>query len=161
MTSRLALLRSVLILSAALPVLGYANTTYFKCQTSEGTVFSQFPCDKNAKEQEVTHTKSPQRGPKEDYNKQLSELEKENKRDSINMQIRSTKHKVVMLKRERSAKTLAEEQRLERLMSDDERKALKKEVQVNIKDIERRYTQRIKETEQKLARLEKSLAKYQ
>ncbi len=161
MTSRLALRGSVLVLSAALPIMGHANTDYFKCQTEAGTVFSQFPCNKNATEQTVTHSTPRHQGPKEDYSKQLTELEKENKRNSINMQIRSTKHKVVMLKRERSAKTLAEEQRLERLMSDDERKSLKKEVRVNIKDIERRYTQRIKETEQKLARLEKSLAKFQ
>ncbi|MEM0514704.1 hypothetical protein WCN91_04540 [Pseudoalteromonas sp. YIC-827] len=151
----------MLILSAALPALGYANTTYFKCQTEAGMVFSQFPCDKNAKEQEVSRTHSHQQVPKEEYSRQLTGLEKENKRNSINMQINNTKQEVVLLKRERSAKTLAQELRLEHLMSDDERSALKKEVQSNIKDIEYRYTQRIKETEQKLARLEKSLAKYQ
>ena len=46
-------------------------------------------------------------------------------------------------------------------MSDDERKALKKEVNANIKGIEQRYNERIKQTEKRLAQLEKSLKKYQ
>ena len=161
MTKLLTLKMGVCALCATLSTLCYANTVIYKCQTAQGMVFSQFPCDENAEQVEVKHSNSEVTAPQEDFEKQLTQLEKERKRQSIELQIRSTKHRVVVLKRERSSKTLQQEQRLERLMSDDERTALKKEVKDNIKDIEKRYTQRIKETEQSLASLEESLKKFQ
>ena len=161
MTKLLTLKMGVCALCATLSTLCYANTVIYKCQTAQGMVFSQFPCNENAEQIEVKHSNPEVTAPQEDFEKQLTQLEKERKRQSIELQIRSTKHRVVVLKRERSSKTLQQEQRLERLMSDDERKALKKEVKDNIKDIEKRYTQRIKETEQSLASLEESLKKFQ
>ncbi|MFY8272588.1 DUF4124 domain-containing protein [Pseudoalteromonas sp. SSDWG2] len=141
--------------------LSSANTVYYKCQTDEGIVFSQFPCDEKAQEQEVTHSNPKVKAPATDYSKQLSAMERDQKRRNLELQIRSTKHKVVMLRRERSSKTLEQEQRLERLMSDDERKTLSKEVKSNIKNIENRYASRIKQMEQTLVSLEKSLKKFQ
>ncbi|WP_462158100.1 hypothetical protein [Pseudoalteromonas sp. GB56] len=161
MTKLLAFKMGICALCATLSTTTFANVVIYKCQTSEGTVFSQFPCDNNAQELEVKHSNPNLKAPKEDFSKPLTQLEKERKRESIELQIRSTKHQVVVLKRERSARTLEQEQRLERLMSDEERKALKVEVKENIKNIDKRYTQRIKESESSLASLQKSLEKFQ
>ena len=152
---------TALAMCAAAATQATANTVYYKCETKNGTTFSQFPCDEQAQEHEVRHSNVEIKPLDNNFSKQLTELQLEQRRDNIELQLRSTKHRLVILKRERSAKTLAEEQRLERLMSDDERKALKKEVNANIKGIEQRYNERIKQMEKRLAQLEKSLKKYQ
>lgn len=140
--------------------LAVAKSTYYKCNTSNGVIFSQIPCSSNAKAHEVRPLNSTTKPLTKDYEKELTQFQLDQKKHNLKLQIRATKHELIMLKRDRSAKTLEQEQRLERMMDDQERKALKKEVARNVKKIEANYKVRIKQTEKTLLNYEKALRKF-
>lgn len=138
-----------------------AQTVYYKCETAKGTVFSQFPCDEGSQERAVTHSNPTHPPSTKKHTQALNDFELEARKKSLNQQIRSSQHQLVILKRERSAKTLEQEQRLERLMSEQEKAQLTKEVTANVTQINSQYDGKISQLERQLESLKKKLRKYE
>ncbi len=153
--------RFALLLLCSMPAIASdTRTLYYKCEGSQGVIFSQYPCSSNAVQHEITHSNTTQAKPAENYVKQLNRLEKEQKHRQVTLEINLLEHKIAKLKRERENHKRAEQDKLTHVMSDNERKKLAKLVKANIKRIDKDYDRRIKETRQEIARHEKSLSAY-
>jgi len=157
MTKRILLL---LLLTFFDSNISAAETThYYKCTTHKGTTFSQLPCSPNATEHKlVSHSTS--QVPKQDHIKTLNELEREQIIRNINGKIRSKKHEIAILKRERDRAEYQQKQRTKRILSDEETKRIKKDISKQILQIDKAFKQDLKNKNKQLAKLEKRLARY-
>ncbi|MBE0379313.1 DUF4124 domain-containing protein [Pseudoalteromonas prydzensis] len=132
---------------------------YYKCVTDKGTTFSQFPCGGQATEHKLTVSPNvtPSSG---NHVKLLNSLEREQIVRNLNAEIRSVKHKLAILSRDRDRAEYTQQQRLNRLMSDDERKSLTKDIKKQIKVLNKTYAKNTKAVNKQLSELEKKLKHY-
>ena len=132
-----------------------AAEQYYKCVTEKGTTFSQFPCG------EHKLTVSPNVTPSNiNHVKALNSLEREQIVRNLNAEIRSVKHKLAILSRDRDRAEYEQLQRLNRLMSDDDKKKLSKEIKKQLKVINKTFAKNTKTTNKQLSTLEKKLKRY-
>lgn len=137
-----------------------SDTTYYKCASDKGTVFSQLPCSPNAIEQKIV-TQNPEQGPTQNHFKTLNNLERTQIIRNLNGEIRSKKHEIAILKRERDRAEYQQKQRTKRILSDDEVKRIKKDITKQIALLDKVFTKELKDKNKQLAKLEKKLASYQ
>ena len=132
---------------------------YYKCVTDKGTTFSQFPCGGQATEHKlsVSPNVTPSSG---NHVKLLNSLEREQIVRNLNAEIRSVKHKLAILSRDRDRAEYSQQQRLNRLMSDDEKKSLTKDIKKQIKVLNKTYAKNTKAINKQLSELEKKLKRY-
>ncbi|MEH6394755.1 DUF4124 domain-containing protein [Pseudoalteromonas sp.] len=132
---------------------------YYKCVTDKGTTFSQFPCGGQATEHKlsVSPNVTPSSG---NHVKLLNSLEREQIVRNLNAEIRSVKHKLAILSRDRDRAEYSQQQRLNRLMSDDEKKSLTKDIKKHIKVLNKTYAKNTKAINKQLSELEKKLKRY-
>ena len=96
---------------------------YYKCVTDRGTTFSQFPCGGQATQHKIAV--SPNVTPATvNHVKALNSLEREQIIRNLNAEIRSVKYKLAILSRDRDRAEYEQLQRLNRLMSDDDKTKL-------------------------------------
>ena len=146
------------LLFITLPALSADN--YYKCVTKKGTTFSQFPCSGRATEHKLTV--SPNITPSDgNHIKALNAIEREQIIRNINAEIRSVKHKLAILSRERDRAEYEQQQRLNRLMSDDEKKNIEKDIKKQLKVINKTFAKKTKSINKHLASLEKKLKRYE
>lgn len=132
---------------------------YYKCVTDKGTTFSQFPCGGQATEHKlsVSPNVTPSSG---NHVKLLNSLEREQIVRNLNAEIRSVKHKLAILSRDRDRAEYSQQQRLNRLMSEDEKKSLTKDIKKQIKVLNKTYAKNTKAINKQLSELEKKLKRY-
>lgn len=132
---------------------------YYKCVTDKGTTFSQFPCGGQATEHKlsVSPNVTPSSG---NHVKLLNSLEREQIVRNLNAEIRSVKHRLAILSRDRDRAEYSQQQRLNRLMSDDEKKSLTKDIKKQIKVLNKTYAKNTKAINKQLSELEKKLKRY-
>ncbi|SFD13815.1 hypothetical protein [Pseudoalteromonas denitrificans] len=149
-----------LCLSAAV-LANKTSTNFYQCDTAKGVVFSQFPCAKNAKLKTIS-TYTPKKTRSTDLDiKNLNKIQYQQKIDIAETQIKASENKVRVLKRAQAKEQITEKQKLERMMSDLDKKALKKQVTQTLKDIDKKYKKLVKNEELNLKKLTKSLDKLQ
>ncbi|KPH64231.1 hypothetical protein AMS58_03005 [Pseudoalteromonas porphyrae] len=136
------------------------DTHYYKCITDKVTTFSQFPCSGQATQHKVT-TANVADSSKIDHTKSLNALEREQIVRNLHSEIRSVKHTLAILSRKRDTAEYNQQERLTRLMSDDDKKHTAKDIKKQIKRIDKTYAKKKKSTEKKLAALEKKLKRYE
>ncbi|WP_278370393.1 DUF4124 domain-containing protein [Pseudoalteromonas lipolytica] len=132
---------------------------YYKCVTDKGTVFSQFPCGNRATKHRITVTDPDIQAP-DNYVKQLNELEREQIIKRLEAEIRSQKHRLDILSRERDRAQYQQEQRLNRILSDSQSNQISKDIQKQLNSINKQYQRDVNKANKKLANLEKKLARY-
>lgn len=132
---------------------------YYKCTTDKGTIFSQQPCGSRATKHTINVTDPNIEAPK-DFVKQLNELERQQIVRNLEAEIRSNKHKLAILDRERDRAQFQQEQRLSRILSDQDKKLIEKDIKQQLKSINKQYKQDVDVLTKKLARLEKKLKRY-
>jgi len=153
--------RFALLLLCSMHAIASDNRTlYYKCESPQGVIFSQYPCSSNAVQHKITHSNASRAKSAVNYSKQLNRMEKEQKHRQVTLEINLLEHQIAKLKRERESQKRAEQDRLSHVMSDDERRKLAKQVKGNIKRIDKDYSRRIKETRQEISRRKKSLSAY-
>ncbi|BDF94146.1 MULTISPECIES: DUF4124 domain-containing protein [Pseudoalteromonas] len=136
-----------------------AADQYYKCVTNKGTTFSQFPCSEQATEHKLTV--SPNVTPSNsNHVKVLNSLEREQIIRNLNAEIRSVKHKLAILSRDRDRAEYSQQQRLNRLMSDDEKRNVSKDIKKQIKVLNKTYAKNTKAINKQLSELEKKLKRY-
>ncbi|MBB1420665.1 DUF4124 domain-containing protein [Pseudoalteromonas sp. SG43-7] len=133
---------------------------YYKCVTDRGTTFSQFPCGGQATQHKIAV--SPNVTPATvNHVKALNSLEREQIIRNLNAEIRSVKYKLAILSRDRDRAEYEQLQRLNRLMSDDDKKKLSKEIKKQLKVINKTFAKNTKTTNKQLSALEKKLKRYE
>ncbi|WP_404339862.1 DUF4124 domain-containing protein [Pseudoalteromonas mariniglutinosa] len=137
-----------------------ANTTYYKCVTERGTVFSQQPCSSQATAHTISTVDPTITAPK-NFTKQLNQLEREQIIRNLEAEIRSHKHALAILSRDRDRAQFQQQQRLKRILSDDEIKRINKDIKKQLKIINKQYRSEVKLVDKKITRLEKKLQRYQ
>ncbi|MBE0359544.1 MULTISPECIES: DUF4124 domain-containing protein [Pseudoalteromonas] len=136
-------------------------TTYYKCVTAKGTIFSQFPCDDQATTYKVNTTNVLQTAPKTDYNKQLNDIERERILSMLQAQLRSNNHKLAILDREKQRDEYKQQQRLSHILSDDDKKRIAKDITKQIKLINKTHKKEAFVISKKIKKLEKEITLYQ
>ncbi|WP_300420607.1 DUF4124 domain-containing protein [uncultured Pseudoalteromonas sp.] len=136
-----------------------ATTEYYKCVTDRGTVFSEFPCGSRATKHKIQVTDPDLQAPQNSV-KELNELERQQIIRNLEAEIRSYKHRLDILSRDRDRAQYQQEQRLNRILSDKEAKQINKDIKKQLKAINKQYGRDVKSVNKKLAKLEKKLARY-
>ena len=137
-----------------------AKTDYYKCITDRGTVFSQFPCGSNATEHKIKQTNVAFSDPNSNHVKTLNELERQQIIRNLNSTIRSKQHSLDILSRDRDRAEFNQQQRLKRILSDNETKRITKDIKKQLKAINKRYLRDVKKVEKQIEKLEKKLKRY-
>ncbi len=135
------------------------TTEYYKCVTEKGTIFSEFPCGESATKHKIRVTDPKINAPK-DYAKELNELERQQIIRDLKAEIRSYKHRLAILNRDRDRAKYKQEQRLNRILSDDDAKQISIDIKKQLKAINKQYKTDVKSINKKLTKLEKKLARY-
>lgn len=136
-----------------------ATTEYYKCVTDRGTVFSEFSCGSRATKHKIQVTDPDLQAP-QNFVKELNELERQQIIRNLEAEIRSYKHRLDILSRDRDRAQYQQEQRLNRILSDKEAKQISKDIKKQLKAINKQYGRDVKSVNKKLANLEKKLARY-
>ncbi|GEB72163.1 MULTISPECIES: DUF4124 domain-containing protein [Pseudoalteromonas] len=137
------------------------NTTYYKCVTKNGTTFSQFPCDDKATTYKVSTTGNQYSGPKVNYTKQLNELERERLLTGLEAEVRSNNHKLAILDREKQRAEYKQQERLNHILADDDKKRITKDITKKLKVINQSYKKDVATITKHIKKLEKKIAQYQ
>ena len=131
---------------------------YYKCVTDKGTTFSQFPCGGQEHKLSISPNVTPANI---NHVKLLNSLEREQIIRNLNAEIRSVKHKLAILSRDRDRAEYTQQQRLNRLMSDDEKKSVSKDIKKQIKVLNKSFAKQNKAINKQLSELEKKLKRYE
>lgn len=146
----------VLFASHAL-IANTTSTNFYQCETSKGVVFSQYPCSKEAKLKTIsTFTPREIRDTSKDV-KTLNKLQYQQHIDLVESKLSASQNKVRILKRTQAKKQIIEEQKLERMMSKQDKINTKRQVDKELKNINHKYNKLVKAEELKLSRLTKQL----
>lgn len=140
----------------------YSNSanTYYKCVTEKGTTFSQFPCDNDATVYKVHTTTNQQTGPKVDYTKQLNELERERLLSGLQAELRSNNHKLTILEREKERAEYKQQQRLNHILANDDKKRITSDITKKLKVINKEYKKDVSAITKRIKSLEKKINSY-
>ena len=146
------------------PISVFANTTstnFYQCETDKGVVFSQFPCSKDAELKTIsTFTPRDIRDTSIDV-KSLNKIQYQQHIGLLESKLSSSQNKVRILKRTHAKKQIVEEQKLERMMSKEDKAIAKKQVKLELKNINKKYNKLVKAEELKLSQLTKELKSLQ
>ncbi|PAJ72213.1 hypothetical protein CJF42_22455 [Pseudoalteromonas sp. NBT06-2] len=141
-----------------------ANTTstnFYQCETDKGVIFSQLPCSKDAKLKKIsTFTPRKIRNTNTDI-KSLNKIQYQQRLQIVESKLSSSQNKVRVLKRTQAKKQVHEEQKLERMMSKQDKIITKKQVELALKKINKKYNKLVKVEEKNLSHLTKELKKFQ
>ncbi|GAA60905.1 hypothetical protein P20652_2773 [Pseudoalteromonas sp. BSi20652] len=135
--------------------------TYYKCVTEKGTIFSQFPCDNNATVYKINTTTNQQCGPKVDYTKQLNELERERLLNDLHAELRSNNYKLSILDREKERAEYKQQQRLNHILANDDKKRITRDITKKLKVINKEYKKDVSAITARIKKLEKKIKSYQ
>jgi Domain of unknown function (DUF4124) len=141
--------------------LALAQTTYFKCVTPKGTTFSQFPCSDNATSHTITATEPKQTGTEINYTKQLNELERDTIISNLEAELRSNQHKLAILLREKDRADFKQQQRLNHILSADDKKRISKDIRNTQKKLDKQYKKDKALIEKRIKKLQKKIDAYQ
>ncbi len=156
-TSRYILHSSFLLIS----FFSFSDTTYYKCVTEKGTVFSQLPCDDEATTYKVNTTGNQYSGPKVDYAKQLNELERERLLSGLQAELRSNNHKLTILDRNKERAEYKQQERLNHILAIDDKKRITKDITKKLKIINKTYKKNVSAVTKQIKILEKKIAQFQ
>ena len=138
-----------------------AQATYFKCVTPKGTTFSQFPCSDNATSHTITATEPKQTGKEINYTKQLNELERDTIISNLEAELRSNQHKLAILLREKDRADFKQQQRLNHILSADDKKRISKDIRNTQKKLDKQYKKDKALIEKRIKKLQKKIDAYQ
>ena len=141
--------------------LALAQTTYYKCVTPEGTTFSQLPCSNNATVHKITATEPKQAGEEINYTKQLNELERDTIITNLEAELRSNQHKLAILSREKDRADFKQQQRLNHILSADDKKRISKDIKKTQKSLDKQYKKDKTLIEKRIKKLLKKIDAYQ
>ncbi|GEK09093.1 DUF4124 domain-containing protein [Pseudoalteromonas peptidolytica] len=154
-----SLIKVILLL---LPLFGRAETVkYFKCTTSKGAVFSQFPCSVNATQHTITTTDPKATVPSEQHYKALNNIERAQIIKRTKHALRAKNHERAILNGKRDTAVREEQEKLTKLMSEDRRKERVRQVTKKIKAINKSHAKALKNLEKEISKLEKRLKSYE
>lgn len=144
-----------------LSVGSFAQTSYYKCVTEKGTTFSQLPCGNNATLHKIsTPANTTQLGPKVDYIKQLNGLERERIIANLQAEVRSNQHKLAILARKHDQANFKQQQRINRILSEDEKKRISRDIIKQQKLLEKHFKQDAALITKKIKELEHTIKSY-
>jgi len=149
------------LMVCALPVNAQNATTYYKCVTKNGTTFSQFPCNDNATAYTINTVSGINTAPAQDFTKELNALERERIVRDLNAELRSNTNKLAIIKREKDRAEYNQHQRLNRILDDEDKKLISKDITKQLKIINKDYKKQTTEIEKRIKKLEKKIASYQ
>jgi len=133
------------------------STNFYQCETDKGVIFSQFPCSKDAKLKTIsTFTPREIRDTNIDV-KSLNKIQYQQRIEIVESRLSASQNKVRVLKRTQAKKQIQEEQKLERMMSKQDKATTKKQVTLELKNINIKYNKLVKAEERKLSNLTKEL----
>ena len=151
----------IVLFSCYAVIANTTSTNFYQCETAKGVVFSQFPCSKEAKLKTIsTFTPREIRDTNIDV-KTLNELQYQQHVALVESKLSASQNKVRILKRTQAKKQVIEEQKLERMMSKQDKKQIKKQVAQELKNINNKYNKLVKAEELKLNKLTKELKSLQ
>jgi len=133
---------------------------YYKCVTERGVMYSQFPCGSNAIAQRLEHQDPDVAVPDDQHTKVLNDLERKQIIHTLERKIRASKQKVAILDRERDRAKQKALDKLERMMSDQEKRQMTRDVKSELQQIDKQYMRNLKEVSKNLLELEKQLKKF-
>ncbi|ATD06700.1 MULTISPECIES: hypothetical protein [Pseudoalteromonas] len=141
----------------------FATTTvkYFKCTTDRGIVFSQFPCSANATQHTITTSDPKASAPSEQHYKTLNNLERNQIAKRTKRALRAKHHEKAVLNRKRDTAVREQQDKLTKLMNEDRRKKVVRQVKKEIKAINKAHAKAIKSLEKEISKLEKQLKEYE
>lgn len=138
-----------------------AQATYYKCVTPKSTTFSQFPCSDNATAHIIKTTEPKQTGKKINYSKQLNALEREAIISNLEAELRSNQQKLAILAREKDRADFKQQQRLNRILSEDDKKRINKDITNTQKELDKQYKKDKALIEKRIKTLQKEIESYQ
>lgn len=138
-----------------------AQTTYYKCVTPKGTTFSQLPCSNNATMHKITATEPKQTGEEINYTQQLNELERDTIITNLEAELRSNQHKLAILTREKDRADFKQQQRLNHILSAEDKKRISKDIKKTQKSLDKQYKKDKKLIEKRIKKLQKKIDAYQ
>ncbi|MEJ6474600.1 hypothetical protein [Pseudoalteromonas piscicida] len=137
------------------------TVTYFKCTTDRGIVFSQFPCSANATQHTITTSDPKANAPSEQHYKTLNNIERTQIIKRTKHALRAKHHEKAILNRKRDSAVRDEQDKLTKLMNDDRRKKVVRQVTKKIKAINKSHVKAMKGLEKEISMLEKRLKRYE
>lgn len=138
-----------------------AQTTYYKCVTPKGTTFSQFPCSNNATMHQITSVEPKQTVKEVDYSKQLNDLERDTIIANLEAELRSNQHKLAILTREKDRADFKQQQRLNHILSMEDKKQISKDIKKTQKKLNKQYKKNKALVEKRIKKLQKKIQAYQ
>ncbi|MEJ2912569.1 DUF4124 domain-containing protein [Pseudoalteromonas sp. C12FD-1] len=136
-------------------------TTYYKCVTQNGTTFSQFPCNDNATAYTINTVSGINTAPAQNYTKELNALERERIVLDLQAELRSNTNKLAIIKRKKDRAEYNQQQRLNRILDDEDKKLISKDITKQLKIINKDHKKQTTEIEKRIKKLEKKIASYQ
>lgn len=136
-------------------------TTYYKCVTKNGTTFSQFPCNDTATAYTINTVSGINTAPSQNYTKELNALERERIVLDLKAELRSNNHKLAILKRDKDRAEYNQQQRLNRILDDEDKKLISKDITKQLKIISKDHKKQSSNIEKRIKKLEKKIASYQ
>lgn len=136
-------------------------TTYYKCVTENGTIFSQFPCKDNATAYTINTVSGINTAPAQDYTKELNALERERIVLDLQAELRSNNNKLAIIKRKKDRAEYNQQQRLNRILDDEDKKLISKDITKQLKIINKEHKKQTTEIEKRIKKLEKKIASFQ
>ncbi|TMO70336.1 hypothetical protein CWC17_18645 [Pseudoalteromonas sp. S3785] len=137
------------------------STTYYKCVTKNGTIFSQFPCKVNATAYTINTVSGINTAPAHDYTKELNALERERIVLDLQAELRSNNNKLAIIKRKKDRAEYNQQQRLNRILDDEDKKLISKDITKQLKIINKEHKKQTTEIEKRIKKLEKKIASFQ
>ncbi|ATC94983.1 hypothetical protein PTUN_a2516 [Pseudoalteromonas tunicata] len=121
------------------------NTRFYQCQGEKGIIISQFPCSADAELKTVsTFVPKETRDTQQDII-QLNQTQFEQQIEVLESKIKTAQQKIRNYQRAKMTERRDELDKLEKLMDQKTKKALSKTVKQEVKNIENKYDEQVKE----------------
>lgn len=138
-----------------------AATSYYKCASEKGTIFSQFPCDSSATIYEVNTTTNQLAGPTVDYAKQLNELERDSLISGLQAELQSNQHKLAVLEHNKSLADYKQQQRLNHIFEKEDKIRMAAEINKKQKILNKEYKYQVSSIQKRINKLQIKINRFE